>query len=200
MSLRVIAGEYRGVPLHAPAGLKVRPTQGKVRLALFNILSPRLPGARVLDLFAGSGSLGIEALSRGAAEALFIEQARPALDALRANLDRLAAGDRAAVVAGDALRLLARPEPPAVCPFDIILLDPPYNRDLAAAAMERLGAVASGWLAPGGVVVAQADRRDAIAESYGALGRFRSVDYGDTTLSFFSMRVPQEPGESAPNE
>jgi 16S rRNA (guanine966-N2)-methyltransferase len=118
--VRVVAGEFKGRRLHAPRGARTRPTADRVREALFSMLGD-VSGARVLDLYAGSGALGIEALSRGAASAVFVERERQALAALQRNLD--AVGAEAEVRRQDALRYLADPEGP----FDLVFCDPPYD-------------------------------------------------------------------------
>ncbi|HEU4659012.1 MAG TPA: 16S rRNA (guanine(966)-N(2))-methyltransferase RsmD [Capillimicrobium sp.] len=149
--MRVIAGAYGGRRLVAPPGRDTRPTSDRVREALFSILGP-LDGERVLDLFAGSGALGIEALSRGAAEATFVERAPAALRALRGNLEALGASAR--VVARDA-RVFIRDAKAAGDTYDLVFLDPPY-RDAAG-----LGPVLdlAPLLASGGRAVSESDRR-----------------------------------------
>jgi len=132
--LRIIAGIWRGHRIQAPPGRGVRPTPDRVREAWMNALQPYLPGARVLDLFAGSGALGLEALSRGAAHATFVERSGTALRALSANVARLGAQDRTTVVRGDALAYVDRLEPLA---FDIALADPPYGVGLAEQLAQR---------------------------------------------------------------
>lgn len=137
--MRVVAGEHRGRRLVAPAGTGTRPTSDRVREAIFNVLTSAaggLDGYRVLDLFAGSGALGIEALSRGAAHVTFVEQARAAAATVRRNLDELGIGeDRATVVVGDALRHVA-----VEAPVDLVLADPPYAFDAWPALLARLDA------------------------------------------------------------
>src|SRR5215204_512227 len=152
--MRVIAGAYGGRRLQAPPGTDTRPTADRVREALFSILGARVEGARVLDLFAGSGALGLEALSRGAAQVTFVESAPAALAALRANLAALGAG--AEVVRADALRWLHAASRGAR-QYDLVFLDPPYRRaaELGAPLSDPLPAV----LAPGALVVAESDRR-----------------------------------------
>lgn len=138
--LRIIAGQWRGRRLHFPDLPGLRPTPDRVRETLFNWLSPILPGARCLDLFAGSGALGIEALSRGAAEVVFVEQQPAAVTALRENLTKLKA-QNARMEWADALAWLRSPG----TPFEIVLLDPPFGQNLlgpACAALEQ-----NGWLA-----------------------------------------------------
>jgi 16S rRNA (guanine966-N2)-methyltransferase len=149
--LRVVAGRYKGRRLEAPAGLHTRPTADRVREALFSILGP-LDGLRVLDLFAGSGALGIEALSRGAAHATFVEDDPRALACLRANLE--AVGAEAVVRGSEALSFLAaRPGP-----YDLVFLDPPYSsaHRLARELTERL----PGVLAEDALIVSESDKRN----------------------------------------
>jgi len=153
--VRVIAGTYKGRRLQAPPGLDTRPTSDRVREALFSILgAPRVERARVLDLFAGSGAMGIEALSRGAAEATFVDGAAPAIRAIGANL--AAVGADAEVVRADARRFLGaasrRPRQ-----YDLVFLDPPYR--LAASLGRELSEALAAVLAPGAAVVAESDRR-----------------------------------------
>lgn len=188
-SLRIIAGERRGFVLRAPQGPATRPTLGRVRESLFMILHPDLPDARVLDVCAGSGALGLEALSRGARHATFIEQARPALAALEENIQRLAWAERTHVVPHEALGVLKRPGPPAgEAPYDLILLDPPYAQGLADAALAHLGAALDAWLAPEGQVVAQVGERDPLAPAYGPLVALREKTYGVTRVVFFARQ------------
>jgi 16S rRNA (guanine966-N2)-methyltransferase len=142
--MRIVAGEWRGRKLVAPAGEATRPTADRTRETLFSMLVSRLgnfEGLSVADLFAGSGALGLEALSRGAASCLFVEQDAAALRALRANIAALRAHDRCEVRAGSVLALA-----PAKAPLDLILLDPPYGSGAGAVALEKL--VRLGWIGP----------------------------------------------------
>ena len=152
--MRVIAGIYGGRRLQAPAGLDTRPTSDRVREALFSILGERVHDARVLDLFAGSGALGIEALSRGALEATFVDNAPPAIRAIGANLKAL--GADATVVRAEARRFLGGASR-AGRSYDLVFLDPPYR--LAASLGRDLSAALAAVLAPGGTVVSESDRR-----------------------------------------
>jgi 16S rRNA (guanine966-N2)-methyltransferase len=127
--MRIVAGEFGGRRLSRPKDPRVRPTADRVREAWMSILAGAIPGARVLDLYAGSGALGLEALSRGAASATFVELNPPSLQALQANVASLGVADRATVHRGDALRYVASLPAGA---FDIALADPPYARDDAA--------------------------------------------------------------------
>jgi len=140
--MRIIAGEWRGRPLEAPRGTATRPTSDRAREGLFSMLASRIgsfEGLKVADLFAGTGALGLEALSRGAAHCIFVEKDRAALDILGRNVDRLGARERAEVRAQAV-------EHVALAPCDLILMDPPYGQGLAQPALDR----ASAWLAPGG--------------------------------------------------
>jgi 16S rRNA (guanine966-N2)-methyltransferase len=174
VSPRVIAGRYGGRRLHAPPGDATRPTADRVREALFSILGERVRDARVLDLFAGSGALGLEALSRGARAVTFVERAPAALKALRENLTAL--GADAVVERAEALRWL-RGAPGAVRQYDLVFLDPPYRRaaELGAPLSELLPPV----LAPGALVVAESDRRAPLELTITQTDERR---YGDTLI------------------
>lgn len=140
--LRIIGGEWRGRRLPVGQAPGLRPTADRNRETLFNWLQGHIEGRRVLDLFAGTGALGLEALSRGAAEAVFVERARPVARALAAVVQRLEADDRAEVVTADARRFLQTP----ARPFDVVFLDPPFNAGLLPDVFARLQG--GGWLAP----------------------------------------------------
>ena len=152
--MRVIAGHWGGRRLQAPRGDATRPTSDRVREALFSVLGARVDGARVLDLFAGSGALGLEALSRGAAEATFVDSAPVAIRTVRANLEAL--GGTAEVRRADALRYLGSASG-AARQYDLVFLDPPYR--LAGRLGSELTAALPAVLAPGAAVVAESDRR-----------------------------------------
>lgn len=140
--MRVISGEWRGRKLVAPKGEATRPTADRTRETLFSMLTSRLGSfedLRVADLFAGSGALGLEALSRGAAHCLFVEQERDALDAIRANVSALGARERVMVESGSVMSLRAAREP-----LDLILLDPPYDTGAGEVALDRL--LRLGWV------------------------------------------------------
>jgi 16S rRNA (guanine966-N2)-methyltransferase len=174
--VRVVAGAYGGRRLQAPKGDATRPTTDRVREAVFSTLGD-LEGERVLDLFAGSGALGIEALSRGAEHALFVERARPALVVLRANLDALGlAPPRATVRAGDALAAL-RDAPGTAGAYDLVFLDPPYRQaaGLGPGLSERLAPA----LAPSARVVTESDRRTPLELDLPLVHERR---YGDTLI------------------
>ncbi len=174
--MRIIAGTLGGRRLVAPRGLATRPTSDRVREALFSALGD-VSGARVLDLFAGTGALGIESLSRGAAHATFVENARPALQALRANLAALGVADRASVVAEAAVRAVGS----VAGPFDLVFIDPPYA---ALATIPPLVAALDRALAPGSTLVLEHASRDPQPRLEGLEGRPPRA-YGDTSISVF---------------
>jgi 16S rRNA (guanine966-N2)-methyltransferase len=173
--MRIVAGAWRGRRLVAPPGRTTRPTSDRVREALFSILGP-LDGERVLDLFAGSGALGLEALSRGAAEATFVERDRAALRALRANVEAL--GAQARVVAGDAAGFL-RNAAETHAHYDLVFLDPPYRSTVGLGRELSLEPV----LAPGGRVVVESDRRSPLDLAIPVTDERR---YGDTLIRIYS--------------
>jgi 16S rRNA (guanine966-N2)-methyltransferase len=179
---RVIAGSARGIRLEAP-GPSTRPLADRVKQTLFAILEPDLGGARVLDLFAGSGAAGIEALSRGAAHATFVERDRDAAAVIATNVARThLAGERVRIVRAEALGWLARTDGPDAGPFDIVVVDPPYaETGLLAAALDALGA----HLAPGARVVAKHFWRDPAPATVGLLASERERRFGETTLTFY---------------
>jgi 16S rRNA (guanine966-N2)-methyltransferase len=172
--MRVIAGQYGGRRLQAPPGEATRPTSDRVREALFSVLGARVEHARVLDLFAGSGALGIEALSRGAAEATFVDNAPAAIRAVRANL--AAIGAEAEVRRADARRFLGSASA-AGREYDLVFLDPPYR--LARRLGGELAAALPAVLAPGATVVAESDRRHDLELGLPILDERR---YGDTLI------------------
>lgn len=157
--MRVIAGEWRGRKLIAPKGEATRPTADRTRETLFSMLTSRLGSfaeLAVLDLFAGSGALGLEALSRGAARCSFVEQDRAALDALEANIAALGARPRCHVRAASVFGM-----GPAANTFDLILMDPPYGSGAGSVALDKLGRL--GWFAPSAWIVIETAREEAVA-------------------------------------
>ena len=183
--MRLTGGQDRGRRLIAPKGARTRPTAAKVREAIFNILGP--PPGSVLDLFAGTGALGLEALSRGAPAAVFVERDPNALKALRGNLKETGYDNRATVIGGDvrgALRRLAVMigEPGGPPPFSWVFLDPPYVRETEGLLGELCG---SGVLNACAVVIVEHDRRHRPPERAGCLFLTDLRQYGDTELSFY---------------
>ncbi len=178
--MRIVGGAWRGRALTGPgAAGGLRPTQDRVRESLFNVLGggrlgDPLTGARVLDLFAGTGALALEALSRGAAEAILVDNGRPAARLIAQNIRACGAGDRARHLRRDATRL----GPNEGAPFDLVFLDPPYGRGLGETALEA--ALAGGWIAPGALVIWEESAQ--IAPPAG-LQLLETRRYGDTTLA-----------------
>jgi 16S rRNA (guanine966-N2)-methyltransferase len=182
--MRVIAGTARGVPLRAPRDRATRPVTDRVKETLFGILGERVPGARVLDLYAGSGALGIEALSRGAVRATFVERGREALAAIRHNLERTRLAAAASVHGRDVDQFLAR-DPGG--PYDLAFLDPPYEERAILAPLERLVPL----LAPHASVVVKHFWRTEVPTPSG-LARWRDRRFGETALTFL-VRDVEEP-------
>jgi 16S rRNA (guanine966-N2)-methyltransferase len=186
--MRVIAGIYRSRQLLAPRGMQTRPTSDRLRETLFNILAPRLDGCRFVDLYAGTGAVGIEALSRGASHAWFAENAAPALAALRQNLSALKISqgftleDRGT---GAMLQRLSK----LTQPVDLVYLDPPYEaEDEYSGTLNFFGSVRGrDVLAPDAVVIAEHSSKEKLAMRYGALEHSRLLKQGDAALSFFSL-------------
>jgi 16S rRNA (guanine966-N2)-methyltransferase len=180
--MRIVGGTFGGRVLKAPAGSDTRPTSEKVREALFNILARKvvLDGAVVLDLCAGSGALGLEALSRGAATAIFVEKARPALEALRGNIAALGVAAQARVIAGDAVVEAGRLDGA----IDLVFVDPPYKSDVAVRAVSALRS-----LADTAIVVIEHDNRNVPPDEIGSLLRTDQRRYGDTSVSFYTRSL-----------
>jgi 16S rRNA (guanine(966)-N(2))-methyltransferase RsmD len=183
--MRVIAGKYRSRVLHAPRGQDTRPTSDRLRETLFNVLAPQIEGTLFLDLYAGSGAVGIEALSRGAREAIFVEQADAPLRAIRSNLAALGIHGNYAIDprgVGSALRRLAEAERAV----DLVFLDPPYaDEEEYASSLELLGGDCGRLLAPDALVIAEHEKRRELEKSYGKLLRQRVLKQGDAALSFY---------------
>jgi len=178
--MRVIAGIARGVPLAAPRDRLTRPITDRVKETLFGILGERVLAARVLDLYAGSGAIGIEALSRGASSATFVERGRGALKSLEQNLSRTGLAERATVHAGDVERWLASaPREPT---FDLAFLDPPYEERAILAPLERLAPL----LARGATVVVKHFWRTEVPSPEG-LRPWRERRFGETALTFLEV-------------
>lgn len=192
--MRIAGGKHRGRPLLAPQGKDTRPTEGRARESLFNILlhagwldANPVDGAFVMDAFAGTGALGLEALSRGAAHAAFAEKDPRAMSLCRQNAEKLGEAGNCLFLPIDVLKIKARP--PDIAPRGLVFLDPPYGRGLAAAALAALDA--AGWLAPHAVTVMEMSRKAPEETPPG----FRTMDerrYGLALLRFLKKAGPAE--------
>jgi 16S rRNA (guanine966-N2)-methyltransferase len=184
--MRVIGGTYRSRRLVAPRGITTRPTSDRLRETLFNVLAPSIDGAVFADLYAGSGAVGIEALSRGAQLVYFVDQAPEAVAAIRENLKQLGLRSGFRIEASSVAAALKRMA--AQGPCAIIFLDPPYAAaDDYTRTMTTIGKSADTLLAPDGIVVAEHNRQmqNTLAEQYGSLQRYRLLVQGDAQLSFY---------------
>jgi 16S rRNA (guanine966-N2)-methyltransferase len=202
--VRIIAGVYRSRSIESPAGLGTRPTSDRLRETLFNVLAPRIEGAAFLDLYAGSGAVGIEALSRGAARVTFVERGPKALAALRGNLERLGIGAGFRVQAGSVAAFLRAKSAET---FNVVFLDPPWDAGTEyKATLEALGSEAPNprsqtrdlghptkLLIEGAVVIAEHRRKQKLEDRYGKLERTRLLEQGDAALSFYAEAATGQP-------
>ena len=190
--MRVIAGLLRRRTLQAPAGLSTRPTSDRLRETLFNVLAPRIEGARFLDLYAGSGAVGIEAASRGAASVVLVEREASALKVMRHNLETLGLGGGVRVEAVSVAAYLRRVRPQSsAMRFDIAFLDPPYEADEEyTLALGLLGSESQTLISGSALVIAEHRRRAKLEGGYGALIRTRILEQGDAALSFYKPATP----------
>jgi 16S rRNA (guanine(966)-N(2))-methyltransferase RsmD len=183
--VRVIAGSAKGRVLRPPRAAATRPITDRAKESLFGILAPRMPEARFLDLFAGTGSVGIEALSRGAAHAAFIERSGPALAGLRHNLEITGLAERAEVIGRDVFGYLRE----APVPFDVIFVAPPQWHGLWPRAVTLLDRE-PGWLGDGAVAVAQHDPAESVPLDLAHLEQADERTYGRVRFTFFAARAP----------
>lgn len=180
--MRVITGTARGRRLKAPRGMATRPTADRVKEALFNLLGDRVLDARFLDVFAGTGGIGIEALSRGAELAVFIEMSPQAMQVIRENLTLTRLADRAEMYRQDALFALDMLGNRARI-FDLIFVDPPYMQSYEEKVLQRINNY--GLLQEDGIVVVESSKKDMLPQRVGQLIMFRREKYGDTLLNFY---------------
>ena len=184
--MRIIAGQYRSRQLKSLKNLKIRPTSDMLRETLFNILGPRVEGTRFLDLFAGTGAVGIEAVSRGAAHVVLVENRRPTAKLIAENLALLEITSAARVIVSDALAAITKLESEHAASFGFVFLDPPYanERDYHAAlqALEK-----SPLFAESTIVIAEHRKTFALPAAIGRLQQFRTLKQGDAALSFYRL-------------
>ncbi len=175
--MRIIAGEWRGRRLETREGMDVRPTPERVKEALFNILQFQLEGRRVLDLFAGSGQLGLEALSRGAAEAVFVDESRESAAVVKRNIASLKAEAKTRLYQTDFAAFLMRRQEP----FDIVFLDPPYRSGKLEAALPLAAAITN----PGGTIIAEHPTDEELPDEAGDFRKGKSYRYGKIYLTVY---------------
>lgn len=183
--MRIIAGKFRGRKLKSPSSNETRPTSDRLRETLFNILAPRIEGSRFLDLCAGTGAVGIEALSRGAAQVSFVDESRKICSLIEDNLNsiEISSGDYRLIPA-EVADCLRRHVKKAEELFDIIYFDPPYAIDYDGV-LNFIGEHASQILDTDGVVIVEHHKKKALADQFGAIKRYRELKQGDSILSFY---------------
>jgi len=180
--LRVITGTARGRKLKAPRGMETRPTSDRIKEALFNIIGSRIIDIKFLDLYAGTGAIGIEAISRGAKKAVFVDNNPHAVKIIKENLELTGLLDGAAVLTSDASKALEILKSEGYV-FDIIFIDPPYRKVLVKPSLEKLDYCK--LIVLGGLVIAESSKTDVMPDEVGHLKRFRQEKYGDTVLTFY---------------
>jgi len=186
--LRIIAGKFRGRNLKSPPSLEVRPTSDRLRETLFNIIAPRIAGVRFLDLCAGSGAVGIEAISRGATHATFVDSSRAMCALIKSNLElcriERSESDVIQSEALDYLRRFVSKQPDSGKPWDIVFFDPPYATE-HSLILDFFGARSSSLLNAKGLMIAEHHHKTNLPEETGSLVRYRVLKQGDSALSFY---------------
>jgi 16S rRNA (guanine966-N2)-methyltransferase len=185
--MRIIAGQFRSRQLKSLKNLKIRPTSDMLRETLFNIIGPRIEDARFLDLFAGTGAVGIEAASRGAAHVVLVENHRPTAKLITENLALLKIAKGVRVIVSDALTAITKLESEMASPFNFIFLDPPYANESDYHAV--LQALQESPLADAGIVIAEHHKAFALPSAIGRLQQFRTIRQGDAALSFYRVSL-----------
>lgn len=185
--MRIIAGTYRGRVLKSPPSMQVRPTSDRLRETLFNVIAPRIPDVRFLDLCAGSGAIGIEALSRGASHVTFVDRSRKMCGLIEANLDLVGIPeDETEVINEEASEFLKHARARKRGPWDIVFFDPPYATNYSLV-LQTLGTPVGDLLLPNGLVIAEHHHKQAPADQFGVLHRTRILKQGDSALSFYEV-------------
>ncbi len=189
--MRIISGDCRGRKLVQLQGRDIRPTPDRVREALFNIIGPRIQGQRVLDLFAGSGAFGLEALSRGADTAVFLDTAPNSCKVIKENIALCRMTDRARLLQHD---IVSHPLPSSLArsPFDLIFMDPPYDKGYADITLAKDRFL--DLLAPGGIVIVEQSQRECLADHMNGLDIYRQKKYSKTFISFLRQSDDNLPG------
>ncbi|GJL65888.1 MAG: methyltransferase [Nitrospirales bacterium] len=183
--MRVIAGTQKGRRLKAPVGNRIRPTSARVREALFSILHTQVPGAKVLDLCCGTGTIGLEALSRGASRVVFVDNHLDSMQLLKDNLKRCGNPDNTVAVSGDAWNIVRQPHILQEAPYDIIYVDPPYQHQEIVPLVSKLAA--QHLLSDDGILVLEHFWKTIVSQEVDALKQVRQARYGDTILTFFQQ-------------
>ncbi len=190
LTLRIIAGKYRGRNLKGPPSLEVRPTSDRLRETLFNVIAPRIDGARFLDLCAGSGAVGIEAISRGATHATFVDSSRAMCTLIKSNIElcRIERSESDVVQAEvqDYLRRFVSKQPDSGKPWDIVFFDPPYA-DNYLPILDTFAARSSSLLTENGLLIVEHQSKNSLPEGLGSLLRYRVLKQGDSALSFYQV-------------
>lgn len=186
MTLRVISGKVRGLKLNAPKNEDVRPTTDRVKESLFNIINSYIMDSKVLDLFAGTGSLGIECLSRGAKECVFVDISKESISIVKSNIKKARVENESSIINSDfndAIKKLQVQNKK----FDVIFMDPPYYKDMFVKALESIDNAK--LLEYEGIIIIEHDTKDTFPERIGSLEKNRSKKYGNTTLTFYKMEA-----------
>jgi 16S rRNA (guanine966-N2)-methyltransferase len=185
--MRVIAGKYRGRNLKSPPSMQVRPTSDRLRETLFNVIAPRIEAARFLDLCAGSGAVGIEALSRGASHITFVDRSRKMCGLIESNLDLCRVPEEETeVILSEAVEFLRHSLSRENNGWNIVFFDPPYDSDYLRV-LEIFGSNASALLSEGGVLITEHHHKNQLPEDIGNIRRKRILKQGDSTLSFYEV-------------
>ena len=193
--MRIIAGKYRGRNLKSPPSLDTRPTSDRLRETLFNVIAPRIEGARFLDLCSGSGAIGIEALSRGAEHATFVDRSRKMCGLIESNLDLCRVPENETeVVLSEAVTFLRQVPARGLKPWEIVFFDPPYATDYLNV-LELFGNNNSKLLTESGLLIVEHHHKNALRDQIGDIIRTRIIKQGDSSLSFY-----QKPQASPPTE
>jgi 16S rRNA (guanine966-N2)-methyltransferase len=189
--LRIISGKFRGRKLKSPPSLEVRPTSDRLRETLFNVIAPRIAGARFLDVCAGSGAVGIEAISRGASHVTFVDSSRAMCTLIKSNLElcRIERGESDVIQseALDYLRRFVAKQPDSGKPWDIVFFDPPYATD-HSPVLDIFGARPSSLLTETGLLIVEHQHKNELPEETGSLVRYRILKQGDSALSFYESQ------------
>lgn len=182
--LRVISGKARGLKLNTPKNDDVRPTTDRVKESLFNIINPYIMDGDILDLFAGTGSLGIECLSRGANKCVFVDLNRSSIEIVKSNIKKARVESNSEVLNVDFKAAIERVKNNSY-KFDIIFMDPPYYKNMFFEALEKIEK--SNILKEDGIIVVEHDTKQEFPENIGKLINYRSKKYGNTTITFYRM-------------